>query len=283
MPDQKLLAQRSPRAEAIMHMSTRTPRVAQAQQADDSSEKKSRTQHTRSVFRWLDGISSDKDVPPAAFEVAYNIAQFLNWKTREGYPSTDTIADRAGMAQSTVRKMLNVLDNLGHLEVIRGRRGRGHPNIYRPIVKERSTAISVTRKERSVAVLDIAAKERLEHLKERGRSVKERGLAMNHCITTDSTERGGLTARPVNVDRADVTELTKTDDLYPRDRAFGALCEQFQKDPATETDARDVFDQLLDQGVYPDNIIIAAMEETDETIQLCDWLKNISAPERVSA
>src|SRR4051794_16549033 len=84
---------------------------------DDPNEKKSRKEHARFVFQWLDGIAADKTVSAAAFRVAYVISQCVNWKTGEAFPSTDTIAMRAGMVQSTVREAIKVLHERGHMAV----------------------------------------------------------------------------------------------------------------------------------------------------------------------
>jgi hypothetical protein len=136
--------------------------------SDDATDIKTAKQHTRFMFRWLGGIMPDKEVPSSAFEVAYAIGQYLNRETGEAFPSTDTIARDTGLSQSTVRDAVALLHNLGHLHVTWGSRGRGHPNKYRPIIKERTTAIlDGGRKQRTAVVLDGDAKERFGRLKER--------------------------------------------------------------------------------------------------------------------
>jgi hypothetical protein len=150
----------------------------------DPDEKMSRKEHARFVFQWLNGIAADKTVSSAAFRVAYVISQCVNWKTGEAFPSTDTIAARAGMVQSTVREAIKLLDETGHMAVALGSRGRGHPNKYRPIVKGRAVAIfdpqKNSRAATTAATLDVAAKERFGRLKERSDDVKGRTVAMNH-------------------------------------------------------------------------------------------------------
>jgi hypothetical protein len=145
---------------------------------DDLEQITSPKQHTRFVFQWLGVIMPDKEVPSSAFEVAFAIGQYLNRKTGEAFPSTDTIARDSGLSQSTVRDAVTLLHNLGHLHVTWGSRGRGHPNKYRPIIKERTAA-----------VLDVAAKERFGRLKGRSGDLKERRSAMNNLITTLTTKK----------------------------------------------------------------------------------------------
>jgi hypothetical protein len=132
--------------------------ASEAQEPSASSPEKSSKinsrKHTRSVFEWLDGVAAHTDVPSSAFRIAYVIAQHLNKNTGEAFPSTETIASESGLAPSTVRALINELIETGHLAVEFGSRGRGHPNRYRPITKERT-----------VAVLDAGAKGQFERLK----------------------------------------------------------------------------------------------------------------------
>jgi Helix-turn-helix domain len=160
---------------------------------DDTTDIKARTQHTRKLFAWYDQVVADGNLPPSAFKVAYVIGQHVNWQSGEAWPSTDTIASRAGLAQSSVRDMVERLHQCGHLQVTWGSRGRGHPNKYRLIIKERTAAFFDTtktpRKERTTAVLDEVAKERFRQIKERSGKIKERRSAKNHFITTLTTKQ----------------------------------------------------------------------------------------------
>jgi DNA-binding MarR family transcriptional regulator len=151
---------------------------AEAQESPDDGGEKKRKRHTRNLFQWLDQVALDHDLPPAAFKVAYVIGQHVNRQSGEAWPSTDSIAHRAGLAQSTVRSMVDRLEESGHLAVDYG--SRGHPNKYRPITKDQVAFISKPRKERTAAILDASAKERFRQIKERCADVKERRSAMNH-------------------------------------------------------------------------------------------------------
>jgi helix-turn-helix protein len=166
---------------------------------------------TRYIFASLDVIVADKELPSAAFGVAYVIAQHLNKETNEAFPGTDVIAEEAGLAQSTVRAMVDKLAERGHYAVEFGSRGSGHSNKYRLTAleptaakmkprKQRTAAVSDLRKERTVAVLDDMAKERFQ-------GIKQRTVAMNHYNHQEPGLRpGGL------VDRVKRNQLTETSD-----------------------------------------------------------------------
>jgi Helix-turn-helix domain len=244
---------------------------------NDPDEISSRKQHALAIFEWLNCLAADKNVSSAAFRVGYIISQCVNRKTGEAFPSTDTIATRAGMVQSTVREAIKLLHDLGYLGVIWGSRGRGHPNTYRMVTKERTIAVLEPTKERTIAVLDEGAKERFGRVKGRSDDVKGRTVAMNHLLTTITTERA--TTSPRLVDRGNLTEQ-EVDET--RERAFGALVRVYPGNDSG-TDTREVFDRLIDEGVDPDRLIIAADKYAfekrcgagGETIQpFGDWLKN---------
>ena len=167
-------------------------RVAQAS-LDETTDIKSPKQHTRELFAWLDHVMADSDLPHPAFKVAYVIGQHVNRQSGEAWPSTDTIASRAGLAQSSVRDMVERLHQRGHLDVTWGSRGRGHPNKYRLTTKERTAAVlepkKQPKKERTAAVLDEDAKERFRQIKERSGEIKERRSAKNNFITTLTTKK----------------------------------------------------------------------------------------------
>lgn len=169
-----------------------------------------RTEFTRYIFASLDAIVADRELPPNAFGVAYVISQHLDRETNEAFPGTDVIADEAGMAQSTVRAMVDKLAERGHYAVEFGRRGSGHSNKYRLTAlertaakpgpeKQRPLAISEQEKQRPVAILDEAGKERI-------RRKKQRPVAMNHY---NHLERG-FAARLV--DRGNLTDSKTADD-----------------------------------------------------------------------
>ena len=94
-----------------------------------------RTTHASQVFRWYDQVNGDPELRKSAFATAYAIASHINSKTGEGFPSTKRLAQVACMSQSMIIENVRLLIERGHLGVVPGRQGRGHPNRYRMILK----------------------------------------------------------------------------------------------------------------------------------------------------
>jgi hypothetical protein len=208
-----------------------------------SDETITKQQHTRKVFAFLDRVVADRELSAPAFKVAYVIAQHINRETGEAWCSTDTIAKRGGVAQSTVRKAVLELHERAHLDVTWGRQGRGNPNKYSWPRKERTGAIMEPKKERTAAVLDEDAKERFQQRKERNHDLKERGSAMNHFNNNlKNNQERGYAARSARVERDDAVDLTKD-----QQRAFGALDQVVPREQLHHR-CRATFKKLLDQG-----------------------------------
>jgi DNA-binding IclR family transcriptional regulator len=68
---------------------------------------------------WLDQIAADPRITPGAFKIAYVIVRHLNWRSREAWPSTLTIADRAGISERSVRRHIHELEHGGYVVVTR--------------------------------------------------------------------------------------------------------------------------------------------------------------------
>ena len=90
----------------------------------------------RFKWLWLEQVYSDHDLPEAAHSVAFWLAsKYLNAKSRDCWPSQETLAVDAGMKERWVRKLLSMLVDRGHLLVRRG--GKGASNHYRPVLYDR--------------------------------------------------------------------------------------------------------------------------------------------------
>src|SRR6516225_641676 len=95
--------------------------------------------HTRDRFAWLDQVLADRAIPEPAFRVAYALSSFVNRKIGAAWPSHATLAQKTGLAESTVRRHLVSLHTAGHLAV-ELHRGRNGTNRYRPIIRSASDA-----------------------------------------------------------------------------------------------------------------------------------------------
>jgi hypothetical protein len=81
---------------------------------------------------WLLQVARDATLKRNAVKVAIYIAIRLNSKSREAFPSPETIAKDIGLSRATVFKMLGQLETAGHLEIVHGTRVR--PTRYRVII-----------------------------------------------------------------------------------------------------------------------------------------------------
>lgn len=86
---------------------------------------------------WLDQVAADRFISPVGFKVAYAISGFINKATGEAFPGQEKIAAVAGLTSRCVRDWTAELVEHGHLEITVPL-GRGHANIYRPVLKNRN-------------------------------------------------------------------------------------------------------------------------------------------------
>lgn len=78
---------------------------------------------------WLDRLAADYTLSPAAFRIAYIIANFMNRETGQAWPTQETLATKAGLTDRAVREQIKVLVAAGYLNCEFGG-GRHKPNIY---------------------------------------------------------------------------------------------------------------------------------------------------------
>ena len=122
-------------------------REAQASSASGSITF-SASQFTSDIFRWLDQVAIDPDLPPSAFKIAYVIAEHVNRQSGDAWPSSRTIATACALSQPTVIELVPKLVTNGHLALEPGRAGRGHSHRYRLIPKDRPVDHSRSIKDR---------------------------------------------------------------------------------------------------------------------------------------
>ncbi|WP_342711430.1 hypothetical protein AAFG13_06055 [Bradyrhizobium sp. B124] len=115
------------------------------------ADQNKRDLYTKERFEWIDQVVADPELPASATKVAYVIATSL-WRNkgsitlvspevtaldnvREAWIGTREIAEKIAMSRFTVMTVVNQLQERGHLEVDRGKQGRGHSNHYRLVRK----------------------------------------------------------------------------------------------------------------------------------------------------
>ena len=120
----------------------------EAQEQPSTAPEKSAREFTGDIFRWLDQVAFDPDLPPSAFKIAYVIAEHVNRQSGEAWPSSRTIAKACALSQPTVIELVPKLVANGHLALEPGRAGRGHSHRYRLIPKDRPVDHSRSIKDR---------------------------------------------------------------------------------------------------------------------------------------
>jgi hypothetical protein len=84
------------------------------------------------TFAWLRQVAADKALRPSDLAICVALTRYLTEHDHDGqaYPSCQTLADDAGLAESTVVRGVRRLETQGHLTVAWGRPGSGHSNHY---------------------------------------------------------------------------------------------------------------------------------------------------------
>jgi hypothetical protein len=168
-------------------------------------------EYTKDRFHWIDQVVADPKLPASASKVAYVIATSL-WRNkgtvtlvtpeitasdnvREAWIGTRDIADKIAMSRFTVMDMVDRLEERGHLQVDRGKRGRGHANHYRLVRKGAHTSLlKGERYKRKGASANLSDCEKVSRQTSRGAPAH-----LNPSVPSEeipSEERGAPQARP---------------------------------------------------------------------------------------
>ena len=88
--------------------------------------------------KWLRQLMADPKIEHGALKVALAIGfHFNRSKGGMAWPGTNTIADIAHIGRMTVFRAVRKLEERGHLQVMRTRKGRRNlPNRYVPVLKQ---------------------------------------------------------------------------------------------------------------------------------------------------
>ena len=91
---------------------------------------------TKDRLAWLDQLVLYQNVSARSFLLAYCLSGYVNRKTRDAWPSLDTLAKSLGANERTIRRWMEELTALGYLGKTRG--GNGHSNRYRMLFPDRA-------------------------------------------------------------------------------------------------------------------------------------------------
>jgi hypothetical protein len=231
---------------------------SRAQESLDSGRK----QFTRTKFAWLEQVAHDPELPASAFKVAWAISQHLNHHTSEAFPGTQCIAGRIAMSQGTVIDMVRRLSDAGHLAVDPGRRGRGHSNHYRMILKPQPADISYNAKAQPADISAGDKKAQPATRKAQPAELKAQPADMNTFTDTGA----GLQPAP-QVDR-------QTLDLHVQQYLRG--WPDFQGDESEAIETAVAYSLTLEAGYGSDEIMeLAARRERDSFDFPSTWLLDL--------
>lgn len=87
---------------------------------------------TAKQFKWLHQINGDAELLATDLKVALQLTQHFNEDDQDGraFPSYLCICTGTGLSRYTVIQSVHRLEDQGHLLVVWGSAGRGHPNQY---------------------------------------------------------------------------------------------------------------------------------------------------------
>lgn len=92
----------------------------------------SSTEFTAKIFRFLHQVNADVELEHVDVRVALRLSHYFREDDKDGraFPSCKTIGADIGLHETTVLRAIKRLHGQGHLRVIWGKPGRGHPNQY---------------------------------------------------------------------------------------------------------------------------------------------------------
>src|SRR5262245_8706784 len=104
-------------------------------------------QFTAQTFAFLHQVNGNAELAGSDLKIAPALTRaFHKEACRRAYPSYETLANDAAMSEHTAIRAVRRLEQHGHLRVVWGTPGRGHPNQYWMIVKPAPVQVSAPRK-----------------------------------------------------------------------------------------------------------------------------------------
>lgn len=196
---------------------------------------------------WLQSLCADKDVKLSALRVAVIIANHINGKIGEAWPSQSTIARLIGIERHNVNRAISSLVDLGYLKV----RKAGQLNRYSmstriqpdtPAVISPDTAggepiVVELNRPKSIQPDNISVSDEITDMSPVGYPICDEpremceGGAYSAPLTTDHFASSVLGFSGLeDVDRAPEGAVLSDDELYEADIFFGELFEEDRRD-----------------------------------------------------
>jgi DNA-binding transcriptional regulator YhcF (GntR family) len=142
---------------------------------------------TKQTFTWLHQINRDRRLLAIDLCVAVELTKYFNEKDHGGraWPSLRTLGAAIGLHEVTVLRSMRRLEVNGHLQVVWGQRGRGHPSQYWMIVKPAATQVLEAKKPAATQVLKPAA----QSIKPAAQSIKPAATQQNLLKNQEGSKR----------------------------------------------------------------------------------------------
>jgi hypothetical protein len=107
---------------------------------------------TAATFAFLHQVNANDKLLASDLKVALALTTFFNEKDGgRAFPGYETLGTEAGVSETTVIRAVRRMEQHGHLRVVWGQPGRGHPNQYWMVVKPAPVKVLDGRKPSSEA------------------------------------------------------------------------------------------------------------------------------------
>ena len=99
---------------------------------------------TRKTFTFLHQVNQNPELLASDVAVCLELSRYFDEDDQDGraFPACKTIGEPIGLSEHTVIRSMRRVEAHGHLRVIWGTQGKGHPNQYWMIVKPSSVKVS---------------------------------------------------------------------------------------------------------------------------------------------
>jgi hypothetical protein len=208
---------------------------------------------TAQTFAFLHQVNEDKALIACDLKVALTLTKHFNERDDGGraYPSYDTLAAEAGVSEATVIRSVRRMEQHGHLRVVWGQPGRGHPNQYWMIIKASPVKVLCGGKASSEAAVKASSVSRKASRVKENLLKNQEGLLQRPSIGEREEDRC-RDLSPVPAAAPDgAAGLVVEDQVW-----MDVLCD-YQRGHPRDDDPKEVaaaaaeFDKLMTEGVSP--------------------------------
>jgi hypothetical protein len=225
---------------------------------------------TAKTFTFLHQVNTDSELPASDMKVAMAFTWYFNEdEGGQARVGCGTIGKRIGLSETTVVRSLHRLEARGHIRVVWGKQGRGHPNHVWMLLKPAPAQVSEGEKPAPaqagkpapVKIKPAPAQENL--LKNHTGASKEAPCKREreNLLAQDSDPGGGaapLMGAPAGKEETEPSEITEPARL-DHERAWRELRGLWDRPyPEDLQAAKRAFDTACAEGAEPEGIVAGA-------------------------